>query len=55
MEITKKLKEWSTNATSQTSSEKEREVEKKKQIAREVIKNDLRRDKTAHDAVVDPK
>ncbi|WMV21264.1 hypothetical protein MTR67_014649 [Solanum verrucosum] len=33
MEITKKLKEWSTNATSQTSSEKEREVEKKKQIA----------------------
>ncbi|KAK4735142.1 hypothetical protein R3W88_009403 [Solanum pinnatisectum] len=46
-----KLKEWSTNATSQTSSEKEREVEKKKQIAREVIKNDLRRDKTAHDAV----
>uniref|UniRef100_A0A3Q7FQY0 DUF3444 domain-containing protein n=1 Tax=Solanum lycopersicum TaxID=4081 RepID=A0A3Q7FQY0_SOLLC len=28
---------------------------KKKQIAREVIINDLRRDKTAHDARVDPK
>lgn len=28
---------------------------KKKQISREVIINDLRRDKTAHDARVDPK
>ncbi|MCD9639540.1 hypothetical protein HAX54_024123 [Datura stramonium] len=38
MEITQKLKEWSTTAASP-----------------EVIKNDLRRNKTAHDAVVDSK
>ncbi|MCE3051759.1 hypothetical protein HAX54_050713 [Datura stramonium] len=55
MEITKKLKEWSTTAASRTSSKKEKEVEKTKQTAPQVIKNDLRRDKTAHDAVVDSK
>lgn len=53
MEIKKKLKEWSTTGASRTSSKKEKEVEMKKQI----IKNDLRRNKNkaAHDVVVDPK
>ncbi|XP_055827146.1 uncharacterized protein LOC129895449 [Solanum dulcamara] len=51
MEINKKLKEWSTTAASRTSSRKEKEVEMKKQN----IKNDLRRNKVAHDVVMDSK
>uniref|UniRef100_A0A0V0IMU1 Putative ovule protein n=1 Tax=Solanum chacoense TaxID=4108 RepID=A0A0V0IMU1_SOLCH len=51
MEINKKLKEWSTTAASRTSSKKEKEVEMKKQI----IKNDLRRNKAAHDVVMNHK
>ncbi|CAN4087920.1 unnamed protein product [Withania somnifera] len=47
MEILKKIKEWSTTTASRTSSKKEKEVEKKKQV----IKNDLRKDKTSHDVV----
>ncbi|XP_049393138.1 uncharacterized protein LOC125857571 [Solanum stenotomum] len=51
MEINKKLKEWSTTAASRTSSKKEKEVEMKKQI----IKNDLTRNKAAHDVVMNYK
>ncbi|PHT28064.1 hypothetical protein CQW23_32341 [Capsicum baccatum] len=51
MEISKKLKEWSTTAASRTSSKKEKEVEKKKQS----IKSELRRDRTAHAVAEDSK
>ncbi|XP_009783565.1 uncharacterized protein LOC107813853 [Nicotiana tabacum] len=54
MEISKKLKEWSTATASKTSYKEEKEVEKKKQ-APKVITNDMRKDKTANDAVVDSK
>ncbi|KAJ8554019.1 hypothetical protein K7X08_024697 [Anisodus acutangulus] len=55
MEITKKLKEWSAAAASRTSYKEKNDVEKKKQTAPEVITDDQRRDKTANDAVVNPK
>ncbi|XP_009623439.1 uncharacterized protein [Nicotiana tomentosiformis] len=54
MEISKKLKEWSTATASKISYKEEKEVEKKMH-APKVITNDMRRDKTANDAVVDSK
>ncbi|MCD7450094.1 hypothetical protein HAX54_003512 [Datura stramonium] len=55
MEITKKLKEWSTTAASRTSSKKERKEVEDEANCSSSYQNDLRRDKTAHDAVVDSK